>query len=237
MGPDKLIEICARHVLPRTIPAILPEPYIPFVPETWNGVLVLGEAQHLGKRNLSYRTWLLGADRLTRFTRFRLENDALGIAPWDDGTLRFAVEASLGLLAEECAVSNAVPWSQVSENDDNANPSRELIKLAGRFWEEMLPALAPTRIIACGGMAHSVFKPLVATAGGPSRFLFPRLPSPRSTPALVKQYPEALVVSRSPAIVQKAMDRPEWLVKYRANKLAYAYHLTTLEAAARSGPR
>ena len=156
MGRSELIEICHRHLVPLTIPAIVREPYIPFVPETWNGVLVLGEAQHLGKKNLNYRMRLLDADQLTRLTRLRLENGALGISPWDDGTLRFAVEAALGLLAEECAVSNAVPWSQVNENDDNANPSRELIKLAARFWEEMLPALAPARVIACGGIARSV---------------------------------------------------------------------------------
>jgi hypothetical protein len=221
-----LIEICYRHVLPVGVPAVIPEPYIPYIPVKWNGVLVLGEAQHLGKKNFDYRKWLVDADRPTRVTRLRQESGGLGIAPWDDGTLPFAVEATFGVLAEECAVSNAVPWSQVNANDDNANPSAELVALATGFWKEALPALAPSRVLACGQTARSVFEPLRCPSW---QVMFPRLPSTRATASLVNRFREASIATRFPSVAQKAKERPEWLSKYRANKIAYACHMVTLK--------
>ena len=191
-----------------------------------NGVLVLGEAEHLGTKNLKYRNRLLSANRLTRVTRLCLAKGR--IAPWDDWTLPFAVEATLGLVASECAVSNAVLWSHLKANDDNANPSAELVERARRFWTEILPALAPTQVIACGKIAHSVFEPMIPSAGQSWRFMFPRLPSPLSTATLVRKFLEDFVATRSPAIAKKAKERPELLEKYRANKIAY--HMATIKS-------
>lgn len=56
---DEMIRVCQRHVLPSGIRAVVPEPYVPFFPDRWNGVLVLAEAQNLGRRNGGYRETLL----------------------------------------------------------------------------------------------------------------------------------------------------------------------------------
>lgn len=64
-----LIDLCIRHTLPAGVPAVLPEPYFPHMPANWNGVLVLGEAQHLGRKNDAYRQALLALDPIARFSR------------------------------------------------------------------------------------------------------------------------------------------------------------------------
>ena len=44
----RLITICQRYVLDAHSLVVVPEPYIPLMPEQWNGTLVLAEAQNLG---------------------------------------------------------------------------------------------------------------------------------------------------------------------------------------------
>lgn len=219
---EELVEICRRHLLPEAISAVLPEPYIPYVPKIWNGVLVLGEAQHLGKRNIDYRKELLAGDERSRFTRL---SPKIRVHPWEDFTLPFAVEAALGLVADECAVSNAVLWSQVKENDNNANPSAALVRRAGEFWKEILSAITPKRVIACGRISRSVFGSMAESPNQRGRFVFPLLPSPRATASLIPVFPEARVAAQFPAIARKVLERPEWLKKYRADKIAYACHM------------
>ncbi|MCK9303803.1 MAG: hypothetical protein M0P27_00210 [Bacteroidales bacterium] len=57
---DKLIKICEEHILPASALAASKEPYIPFIPKKWNGVLILVENQDLSKKNASYVEWLNG---------------------------------------------------------------------------------------------------------------------------------------------------------------------------------
>lgn len=42
---DEMIWVCGRHVLPARVRAVVPEPYVPFFPERWNGTLVLQTVQ------------------------------------------------------------------------------------------------------------------------------------------------------------------------------------------------
>ena len=220
-----LIDLCARHTLPAHIPAVLPEPYFPHLPAPWNGVLVLGEAQHLGRKNDAYRQTLRAADSIARYSRLNVDKTQVRITPWDDKTLPFAIEAALGVRAEECAVSNAVPWSQVNEADDNANPSQELMEHAQRFWRNLFSILTPTHVIASGGVSRTVLDLIAAQPGQSARFFFPRLPSPRSTASLIRLFPESTVGERFPSVARKIQEHPDWLAKYRTNKIAYACHM------------
>ena len=108
---ESLIRICARHALPCTSKATVPEPYIPFVPKKWNGTLVLAEAQNHAGAEKSYLRWLRNLSPRRRLERLYLNRDYVGVKPWDDGTLKFAVEAAFKLSANEISISNAVLWS------------------------------------------------------------------------------------------------------------------------------
>ena len=46
---ERLFEICASHITPSEISVVIPEPYVPFVPDDWNGILVLAESQNLSQ--------------------------------------------------------------------------------------------------------------------------------------------------------------------------------------------
>jgi hypothetical protein len=58
----------------------------------------------------------------------------------------------------ECKVSNAVPWSQVNDSGNNANPSKDLARLAVPFWGELLPVIAPKIVLACGRVTRRVME-------------------------------------------------------------------------------
>jgi len=220
MVDPALLDVCARYVLPPEIPAVLPEPYLPFVPPSWNGTLVVAEAQNLSRRNREYRQALLGMPAAERFARLRNPLD-VGVQPWDDGTLKLAVEAALELPAAECAVSNAVPWSQVDERDNNVSPSEELIRRASSFWSEILALMAPRLVLACGSTARAVFEPLGSELPK-CRVLFVGLPSPRATARLIPRHPVAEVLRHFPTLAATVSRHPEWLNAYRANRIAYA---------------
>jgi hypothetical protein len=111
------------------------------------------------------------------------------------------------------------------ENGNNATPSAALVRRAEDFWKEILSAITPNRVIACGNISRSVFGSMAESPSQWGQFVFPLLPSPRATASLIPDFPEARVVSQFPAIARKVLERPEWLEKYRANKIAYACHM------------
>jgi hypothetical protein len=110
---DTLAEICRRHRLPdRSCGATMEEPYVPCIPGVWNGVLVLGEAQNHGTKSAAYLEGLraMGSERrIHRLrdlsseerTRWFGDREDIGVQPWDDGSLKLAVEAALRVRAEE----------------------------------------------------------------------------------------------------------------------------------------
>jgi hypothetical protein len=103
---NKLIRICKQYVPAGTLNAVIAESYIPFVPEDWNGVLVLAESQNLSKKNASYVAWLNDLSDRDRIRRLYLR-ESIDIQPWDDGSLKLAIEA-LKFKASQTAVCNAV---------------------------------------------------------------------------------------------------------------------------------
>jgi hypothetical protein len=152
-----LTRICERNLLPNNVKATVREPYIPFIPEHWNGVLILAEAQNHGKAvklrdGTLFLDWLMSLSSIKRMQRLYHNPDYpklgnIGIQPWDDGTLKIAVEAALNINADETAVSNACLWSA---------PSEELKECSVRVWTDMLKILKPKKIVTAGSIANEI---------------------------------------------------------------------------------
>ena len=162
MDLDSLREVCSKHILPESVPplAVFREPYIPYVPDDWNRVLVLAESQNLAGADQKHRLELETMDERGRIDRLYNQDGIRRVGPWDDGHLKMAVE-SLGFDPERTAVSNAVPWT-LEGSKRNLNPDRRLIDLAERFWSDIMPQLskadAPALVITVGKVARQVME-------------------------------------------------------------------------------
>ena len=194
---NQLLEACARHTLSEEFATnnrvVIREAYIPYIPPQWNGYLVLAEAQNLANSNDDYVQWLKSLspqERMNRFgERMNRFGDGLAVGPWDDGSLPCAIAAAFARETAQCAVSNAVPWSQTKPDGTNENPSEEMKDQAVRFWEDLLSLLLirPTHIITAGNVAEEVLE----RADPESRYCRKnvRLPSPQA----MAEYPECLM--------------------------------------------
>ncbi len=222
---DKLIEICRRYILPKDADVVVREPYVPFIPEDWNGFLVLAESQNLSKTNTEYATYLNSITVTESF--FRLNDpDSLGIQPWDDGSLKLALQSAFGIKANATAVSNSVIWSQVTPDGKNANPSNSLIKRASSFWREIFSVINPDHIVTSGNIAHDV---IGSVEHGSWRHTRLRLPSPNAMSRVSGMFPEKELLSRYPEVEQELNEHPEWLNGgYRQNKIFFACHAVTV---------
>ncbi len=231
MRPDEaaMLSICRSFVLGPDADVIVPEPYIPFIPETWNGVLVLAEAQNLATDE-GYKAWLLAQPPETRLRRLPRE-DRVGVQPWDDGSLQLAVRAALSLKPEQAAVSNAVPWSQRERSGRNKNPEQWLIERASRFWSEMLRLVMPSRVVASGGIAQKVVTAAREASGGTWAVSRWRLPSPQAMSRMSGMFREKDLLSRFPEVRSAADENPSWLAAgYRLNKVFFACHAVSAES-------
>lgn len=88
---SELAIICQNHLISNS-DAVVREPYIPYVPNIWNRILVLVDNQDPSNQNERYVAWLNGLSSDDRIKRLYLR-DTLGIQSWDDGTLKLAVES------------------------------------------------------------------------------------------------------------------------------------------------
>jgi len=222
---NELLSVCRQHVLPAGL-AVVPEPYIPYVPTEWNGLLVLAEAQNLsGTRNSSYRRSLIAMSPRERMERLgRIED--IGIQPWDDGSLKLAVEATFGEAADRTSVSNAVLWSQVDEKDRNKKPSRELIKRSVEVWADFLAVLNPAHVVTAGIVARDIIYSVMPKRDVPHTAL------PHSSPLVMSRvsgkYDEADLRRRYPEVDAVIHRRPGWADKYRQNTVVFACHAVSL---------
>ncbi|MBU1430666.1 hypothetical protein KKF91_08940 [Myxococcota bacterium] len=158
---------------------VFPEPYLPRLPAKPLGILVLAESQNLSMSSqAAYVRWLKEGDAPHRFLRLakRKNEQKIGVQPWDDGILKYAVEAAFGVKPEEVAVSNAIPWSWVEGKANFNSFSSGVIRLAGEFWEAMLEHLNPELVVAAGAVARKVMK---AADWPEAKTLHLTLPSPR----------------------------------------------------------
>jgi hypothetical protein len=144
MNPTPLLSVCEKHVLknaPRGVE--FTEPYIPFIPEDWNGILVVGEAQNLSGGDGAYARGLRAKDQKSRFQRLapghRPDPEAVGVKCWDDGYLKLAVAAAFpDENVEHTAITHAIPWSQTDEAGKNIEPNDALKEAAIKFWADLL---------------------------------------------------------------------------------------------------
>jgi hypothetical protein len=84
---NKLFEICVNHIIPPEISVVIPEPYVPRIPNEWNRILLLAESQNLSQTNSEYVNHLRKMTTQERI--FRLDGDSdIGVYPWDDGSLK-----------------------------------------------------------------------------------------------------------------------------------------------------
>ena len=233
-----MIGLCLEFPVPIDSNVVVARPYIPWVPKKWNRLLVLAEAQNLSKTNADYVDWLGTRKPEEQVCRLGEREDTadLNIQPWDDGSLKLAVEAAFGEDANQTAVSNAVLWSQVTESNANKTPSPQLIKASAKLWSELLPVLQPQSVITAGNVAHKVIDIAIHIHGVAPTFKHYKLRLPAKTAMsrvsgmfkvedLRLRYPEVAKAE------EKYCDSTE---KFKLNKIFYACHAVSLHGTRKS---
>lgn len=196
--PDDLIAVCRKYADMAPEGAMVREPYLPHVPQSWNGVLVLAESQQLAGAK-SYRAWLEKLSREQRFVRLELwESSDVGVGPWDSGPVKLALKAIMpGICTDEVAVGNAVPWSCCTEAGTNANPTAPMRQKAAEFWRDLLSVWRPQfRAVALLG---KVARQVLARAGLTGAVKL-RLPSPNNLRRICGMFDKDDLLERYPEV-------------------------------------
>lgn len=224
---ERLKAICKQYILQEYDNVVIREPYIPYLPDNWNRVLVLAESQNLSNTNYGYVDTLLANNEDWRCDRLneRHSLEGIGVYPWDDGSIKIAIEAALGVSAFETAVSNAVLWSQRGTSEQNITPGISLQKRSVSLWNEMLGVLDPEKIVCCGKVASNV----IEETGRNIKVLKLRLPARTAMSRISGMFEMNDLLKRFPE-VQNTIDRhPEWLGKdYCLNKVFFACHAVSM---------
>jgi len=188
---ESLLEVCRRYREDAPENVLFDEPYLPYIPENWNGILVLAESQVIRSKD-KYAEWLekklTPTQRMTRLGRkeptppYEDQPDKIGVGPWDDGTIKLALQAIFEganpkLKLEEVAVSNAVPWTRKSTGK-NLRPDAQMKAKAAKFWGGIFDVWQPDikALVVLGNFAEEVMKQ--AKILEKYRVLKLRLPSP-----------------------------------------------------------
>ncbi len=232
MLKDRLISICKQHVLTDSDSIVVKEPYIPYIPDNWNRILVLAESQNLSDTNSKYVNTLIGnnedwrCDRLNK--RFPIDS-IVGVYPWDDGSVKIAIEAALGVKASETAVSNAVLWSQRGSSEQNITPGISLQIRSISLWKEMLEVLNPEKIVCCGKIAANV----ISETGINAKVLKWRLPAKTAMSRVSGMFEMDDLLKRFPEVKNTIDRHPEWIYKdnYQLNKVFFACHAVSMRHA------
>ena len=205
---------------------VIEEPYIPYIPPNWNRILVLAESQNLSLSSEEYVKALRKLDSEDRMKRLGLNGlcRGIGVGPWDDGSLKLAIEAALGVSEKETAVSNAVLWSQ-RDSKRNATPDEDLKKLSSTLWREMLDILKPKLVICSGNTAYTVIKKAGWSENKIKRL---RLPSPMAMNRVSGMFDEDDLLRRYPEVKKALGIHPEWGKQNRKNKVFFACHAVSL---------
>ena len=231
---NELSNICRRHTLPRPYDVVVPQPYVPFIPKNWNGVLVLAEAQNLSKGSPDVE-WLKSATADERISRLGREG-RIAIRPWEDGSLKLAVEAALGISSAKTAVSNAVPWSLVDEKGNNKNPTPDLINRSKSLWSDLLQSLKPEHIVTAGAVARRTITGATEKCGDKPLCTAWPLPSPRLFSPISQTIDELELMRRFPEVAKVIGRNPEWVKTRRPNKILFAcLAVATAKGGARKG--
>lgn len=157
---EYLFGVCKRF---HNESAIVEEPYIPYFPSDWCGVLLIAESQNLSKKNAEYVSLLKGLSRLERYDRLAYSVNyerLLRIQPWIDGYMPLSAAVCTNMDPSSMAVTNAIPWSWTSNSGCNLNPAREHFAKAVEFNREVLLSSKPNVVITYGSMAKEVVSSL-----------------------------------------------------------------------------
>jgi len=179
---EALLNVCKKHCYQDAENIIVPEPYLPYVPENWNGILVLAESQ--SSAHPQYWKQVKKESILERMQRLGKYPRELSIGPWDDGTIKLALQAIFegadlnNLKLEDVAVSNAVPWTRKGTGK-NLNPDEQMQAKAAEFWKEIFNVWKPDikALVVLGNVAKRVMRNAVLEK---YRVLELRLPSPNA---------------------------------------------------------
>lgn len=220
-----LIAACKKYMVPDSVSVVINEPYIPFVPNNWNGIIILAESQNLSSATEGYVEDLNSLTADERMERLGFwEKEDIGVYPWDDGSLKLAIEAAFGVKASETAVSNAVPWSQRGESGQNINPGIVLQNQSAKLWAELLDILKPDLVICSGKVADSV----ISKTGWSGHKFKVRLPAKTAISRISGMFNENDLLTRYPEVKAVVDVHPEWLEDYRSNKIFFACHVVSL---------
>ncbi len=218
---NELVSVSKKFTLPKDGSVVIEESYIPYIPEQWNKILVLAESQNLSATNCEYVETLLSMTSEGRIRRLGTSSDFVGVYPWDDGSIKLAVEAALKVDSSNVAVSNAVLWSQRGKNEENTNPDINLQAKSSELWSKLLCILKPDKIICCGKIAQNV----IAKTSWEGDIINLRLPAKTAMSRVSGMFNEADLLKRYPE-VEEVLNRNPNLISdgFRRNKIFYACH-------------
>jgi hypothetical protein len=194
-----LLNVCKKYTADAPENVIFTEPYLPYVPENWNGILVLAESQMIRNEKDKYAQWLQELRSKPEHVMTRLGRkeprppypngpEKIGIGPWDDGTIKLALKAifigaKLRLKLENVGVSNAVPWTRGSGNNSkNLNSDEQMKAKATEFWEATFDVWQPDikALVVLGNVAERVMRKAGILEKYGEKCLRLRLPSPNA---------------------------------------------------------
>ncbi len=230
---EALLNVCKNHCYQNAENVIVPEPYLPYVPENWNGILVLAESQ--SSAYPQYWERLKKESTLERMQRLGKYPEGVDIGPWDDGTIKLALQAifegaNLNLKLEDVAVSNAVPWTRKSDdNRKNLRPDEQMKAKAAEFWKEIFLVWQPDVkvLVVLGNVAEGVMKQ--ARILGKYRVLKRRLPSTNAINRIINTFDCGDLQIRFPE-VQKAKEtiKEAMGIHFKPWQIFFACHAVSL---------
>ena len=161
----------------------------------------------------------------------------LSIGPWDDGTIKLALQAifegaDLSLKLEDVAVSNAVPWTRKSKSSKNLNPDRQMQDKAADFWNKIFFDVWRPDIkvlVVLGNVAERVMRKAGILEKYAKNWLKLRLPSPNAINRVSGMFCCDNLKARFPE-VQKALhilNMDERIEQYKM-KVFFACHAVSL---------
>ena len=183
----KLLAICREFTKKAPDGVVFQEPFVPYIPDAWNGVLVLAVAQNLStagqvvvreystylkNRTPTGRYWRLYPDKNQGSPLVRAQPDAFGIGPWDRKETQVVVSC-LGYDPRHTAVSNGVPWSCRTASGCDSAPTPDMRDAAFEFWCEVFKVWRPARVITFGRIPEAI----VQRAGLADRCLYVPFPA------------------------------------------------------------
>lgn len=229
---QKLVKICLDHgVYQGTTKVVIDVPYIPYIPENWNRVLVVAEAQ-----NLDVGSYANCSDE-QKICRLYPDRDSsksyanagpfpiMDVKPWKDGSIPLALKAALDLNPYETAVCNACLWSQ-RNGGANVNPNEEMQKQSKELWRAMWTELEPhiSKVVCCGSIASAILE----FAGQKLKEL--RHPSPNAMSRVSGMFKIDDLLNRYPEVktAYQELGADDIFSTYKLNKIFFACHAVSL---------